>query len=240
MFPIKGYVSLGQTQDRNIAVAALSRCQNAGGLIEAAHPFNDGTGPTPMLRRLYDRTMALAGHRHASRWLALVSFIESSVFPIPPDVMLVPMVLADRTRAWRIALICTIASVLGGMLGYAIGLFLFDQIGRPMLEFYGYAAKFDQFRETYADWGAWAVFIAGVTPFPYKVITILSGVASLDIWVFCVASVLARGLRFYLVAGLLWYFGEPIRAFIERYLGLLFTLFCVLLIGGFVVLKFVL
>lgn len=193
-----------------------------------------------MLRHLYDRTMSLAGHRHADRWLAAVSFIESSVFPIPPDVMLIPMVLADRARAWRIALICTIASVLGGILGYAIGAFLFDQVGRPMLEFYGYTAKFDTFRATYADWGAWAVFIAGVTPFPYKVITILSGVASLDFWVFCVASVLARGLRFYLVAGLLWYFGEPIRTFIEKYLGLLFTIFCLLLVGGFVVIRFVL
>jgi len=199
-----------------------------------------GRGLTPMLRRLYDRTMSLAGHRHADRWLAAVSFIESSVFPIPPDVMLIPMVLADRARAWRIALICTIASVLGGLLGYAIGAFLFDQVGRPMLEFYGYTAKFDQFRATYADWGAWAVFIAGVTPFPYKVITILSGLASLDIWVFCIASVLARGFRFYLVAGLLWYFGEPIRAFIEKYLGLLFTIFCLLLVGGFVVIRFVL
>ncbi|UTW51393.1 DedA family protein [bacterium SCSIO 12827] len=193
-----------------------------------------------MLRRLYDRILALAGHRHADRWLAFVSFIESSVFPIPPDVMLIPMVLADRARAWRIAFICTVASVLGGMLGYAIGAFLFDQVGRPMLEFYGYTAKFETFRQTYADGGAWAVFIAGVTPFPYKVITILSGLASLDIWVFCVASVLARGLRFYLVAGLLWYFGEPIRAFIERRLGLLFTIFCILLVGGFVVIRFVL
>ena len=162
-----------------------------------------------MLRRLYDRTLELAGHRHAKAWLAFVSFIESSVFPIPPDVLLIPMVLADRARAWRIALICTVASVLGGVLGYAIGAFLFDQVGRPMLEFYGYTAKFDQFRATYADWGAWAVFIAGVTPFPYKVITILSGV-------------------------------EPIRAFIEKYLGLLFTIFCILLVGGFVVIRFVL
>jgi membrane protein YqaA with SNARE-associated domain len=192
-----------------------------------------------MLRRLYDRTLELAGHRHAKGWLAGVSFIESSVFPIPPDVLLIPMVLADRARAWRIAFICTVASVLGGLLGYAIGAFLFEQVGRPMLEFYGYAAKFDQFRATYADWGAWAVFIAGVTPFPYKVITILSGVASLDIWVFCIASVLARGLRFYLVTALLWYFGEPIRTFIEKRLGLLFTIFCFLLVGGFVLIKFV-
>ncbi len=193
-----------------------------------------------MLRRLYDRTLELAGHRHASGWLAGVSFVESSLFPIPPDVMLVPMVLADRARAWRNAFICTIASVLGGLAGYAIGVFLFEQVGLPMLEFYGHAPKFDEFRATYGEWGAWAVFIAGLTPFPYKVITILSGAAGLDILVFTIASVLARGMRFYVVTGLLWYFGEPIREFIERRLGLLFTIGCILLVGGFVLVKFVL
>lgn len=193
-----------------------------------------------MLQRLYNRTMDLASHRHAERWLAAVSFIESSVFPIPPDVMLVPMVLAERARAWRTAFICTVASVLGGLLGYAIGVFLFEQVGQPMLEFYGYTAKFDQFKATYADWGAWAVFIAGITPFPYKVITILSGAAGLDVVIFCVASVLARGIRFYVVTALLWHFGEPIRAFIERRLSLLFTIGCILLVGGFALIKFVL
>ncbi len=191
-----------------------------------------------MLRRLYDWTMGLAGHRHATPALAAVSFVESSVFPIPPDIVLIPMVLADRAKAFRIALICTIASVLGGMLGYAIGVFLFEEIGRPMLEFYGYGPKFAEFQAKYNDWGAWAVFIAGVTPFPYKVITILSGVTSLDLLVFVVASVAARGLRFFIVAALLWKFGEPIRDFIEKYLGLLFVAFCVLLIGGFVLVKF--
>ena len=191
-----------------------------------------------MLRRLYDWTMTLAGHRRATSALAAVSFIESSVFPIPPDVLLIPMVLADRAKAFRIAFICTVSSVLGGMLGYAIGVFLFEEIGRPMLEFYGYAPKFADFQVKYNDWGAWAVFIAGVTPFPYKVITILSGVTALDIFIFTMASVAARGLRFYIVAALLWKFGEPIRDFIEKYLGLLFALFCVLLIGGFVAVKF--
>jgi len=191
-----------------------------------------------LLRRLYDWTMGLAGHRHATPALAAVSFVESSVFPIPPDIVLIPMVLADRAKAFRIALICTIASVLGGMLGYAIGVFLFEEIGRPMLEFYGYGPKFAEFQGKYNDWGAWAVFIAGVTPFPYKVITILSGVTSLDLLVFVVASVAARGLRFFIVAALLWKFGEPIRDFIEKYLGLLFVAFCVLLIGGFVLVKF--
>lgn len=191
-----------------------------------------------MLRRLYDWTMNLAAHRHATPALAAVSFIESSVFPIPPDVVLIPMVLADRTRAFRIAFVCTIASVLGGLLGYAIGVFLFEEIGKPLLEFYGYGPKFAEFQGTYNDWGAWAVFIAGVTPFPYKVITILSGVTALDLLVFTIASVAARGLRFFLVAALLWKFGEPIRDFIEKYLGLLFVAFCALLIGGFAVIKF--
>jgi len=182
--------------------------------------------------------MGLAAHRHATPALAAVSFIESSVFPIPPDIMLIPMVLADRTKAFRIALVCTIASVLGGLLGYAIGVFLFEEVGKPMLEFYGYGSKFDVFQAKYNDWGAWAVFIAGVTPFPYKVITILSGVTSLNLAVFFVASVAARGLRFFLVSALLWKFGEPIRDFIEKYLGILFVLFCALLIGGFVLIKF--
>ena len=191
-----------------------------------------------MLRRLYDWTMTLAGHRRATSALAAVSFIESSVFPIPPDVLLIPMVLADRAKAFRIAFICTLASVLGGMLGYGIGVFLFEEIGRPLLEFYGYAPKFTEFQAKYNEWGAWTVFIAGVTPFPYKVITILSGVTALDLFVFTIASLAARGLRFYIVAGLLWKFGEPIRDFIEKYLGLLFALFCVLLVGGFVAVKF--
>jgi len=192
-----------------------------------------------VLRRLYDWTMDLSGRPHALTALAVVSFIESSVFPIPPDVLLIPMVLAARERAWLIAAVCTITSVLGGLAGYGIGLFLFEQIGRPLLEFYGYTDRFGDFQAYYNDWGAWAVFIAGTTPFPYKVITILSGVTALSVPVFLVASVLARGIRFFLVAGLLWYFGEPIRAFIERRLGLLFTLFCILLIGGFVALRYV-
>ncbi len=188
-----------------------------------------------MLRRTYDWTMGLAGHRHAEPALAVVSFIESSLFPVPPDVMLIPMVLARRERAWRIAFICSVASVIGGLAGYAIGYFAFETIGRPVLEFYGYAPKFAEFQDRYNEWGAWVVFFAGLTPFPYKVITILSGVTSLDVIIFVISSVAARGLRFYIVAGLLWYFGEPIRAFIERRLGLLFTIFSLLLVGGFVV-----
>ncbi len=192
-----------------------------------------------MLRRLYDWTLDLAGHKHALLALALVSFVESSIFPIPPDVLIIPMVLAAREKAWKIAFVCTAASVLGGIFGYAIGALLFDQVGGPVLNFYGYTERFDDFRAYYNDWGAWAVFIAGLTPFPYKVITILSGVTGLDLLVFTIASILARGMRFFIVTGLLWCFGESIRAFIEKRLGFLFVIFVILLVGGFVLVKFV-
>ncbi len=192
-----------------------------------------------MIRALYDWTMRLAATRHAMWALAAVSFVESSVFPIPPDVLLIPMVLAAPHRAFLIAGICTIASVLGGLFGYWIGWGLFEQVGRPVLEFYGKDAYFDEFAQRYNDWGAWAVLIAGVTPFPYKVITILSGATGLNLTVFMVASVIARGFRFFLVAWLLWKFGAPIRDFIERRLGILFTVFMVLLLGGFVLLRYV-
>ena len=191
-----------------------------------------------MLRRAYDWTMSLAAHRHAVPALFLVAFIESSVFPIPPDVLIIPMVLAARQRAWIIAGVATVGSVLGGVVGYAIGLFLYEAAAQPLLAFYGYGAKFLEFQDRYQEWGAWIVFFAGLTPFPYKVITIASGVVQMDLAIFVLASILARGGRFFIAAGLLWYFGPPIRDFIERRLGILFVLFCVLLIGGFVVARF--
>lgn len=193
-----------------------------------------------MLRRLYDWTMSLAARTGATWALAIVAFVESSVFPIPPDVLQIPMVLARRDRAWLYAAIATVASVLGGIAGYLIGWLVFDTVGRPLLEFYGYAAKFDDFAARYNHWGAWIVFIAGVTPFPYKVITIASGATGLSLPVFMVASVAARGLRFFIVSALLYWFGPPIRTFIERYLGLLAIAFVVLLLGGFVAVKYVL
>ncbi len=193
-----------------------------------------------MLRPLYDWTMRLAAHRHALWVLAAVTFAESSVFPIPPDVLLIPMVLAARDRAWLIAALCTVASVAGGFAGYGIGYFLFEQIGRPILEFYGYMDKFAAFRDQYNAWGAWIVAGAGFTPFPYKVITIASGVASLDIVTFGVASTLSRGARFFLVAALLWHFGPPIRTFVENNLPMLAAVFFALLFGGFALVKFVL
>ncbi|MBL6431808.1 MAG: DedA family protein [Alphaproteobacteria bacterium] len=191
-----------------------------------------------MLRRLYDWTMSLASGPRAPYALGAVSFAESSFFPIPPDILLIPMVIARRAKAFSYALLCTITSVIGGAAGYAIGALLFVQLAEPILSFYGYLDKFETFRSNFNDYGAWIVFIAGVTPFPYKVITIASGATGLSLPVFMLASVLARGLRFFVVAGLLYLFGPPIRTFIEERLSLMFTIFVVGLVGGFVLIKF--
>ena len=182
--------------------------------------------------------MALADHPHALWWLAIVAFIESSVFPIPPDVLMIPMILARPSRAWLIALVALLASVAGGLLGYAIGAFFYEGIGQPILEAMGKADKMAEFNERFNDFGFWAVLIAGVTPFPYKVITIMSGWTGMPIMTFVATSLLARALRFFLVAGLLWQFGAPVRDFIEKRLGLVFTVFCLLLFGGFLALRY--
>jgi membrane protein YqaA with SNARE-associated domain len=186
-----------------------------------------------MIRRLYDWTMSMADHPRALWVLAVVSFVESSVFPIPPDVLMIPMILAAPRRAWLIAGVCLVASVLGGMLGYAIGAFAYDSVGRPILEALGKADSMAAFNQRFNDVGFWAVLVAGLTPFPYKVITIMSGWTAMPLGTFVVTSILARGLRFFIVAALLWQFGTPIRDFIEHRLGLVFAAFCVLLVGGF-------
>jgi membrane protein YqaA with SNARE-associated domain len=191
-----------------------------------------------VLRKLYDWTMGLAASRNATGALAAVSFVESSVFPIPPDVLLIPMVIARPKQAWWLAFVCTVASVFGALLGYAIGALFFEAVAQPILSLYGYLEKFDTFAEYYNSWGAWAVLIAGVTPFPFKVITIASGATKLSLPVFIVASIVARGIRFFVVAGLLYFFGPPIRDFIEARLALMFTLFIALLVGGFVVARY--
>lgn len=191
-----------------------------------------------MIRRLYDWTLSLAAGPRAPVALGSVSFVESSVFPLPPDLLLIPMVIARREKAWWYALLCTATSVAGGVLGYLIGMFLFDQVAVPVLTFYGKMDWLAQFSTVFNQYGWWFVFIAGLTPFPYKVITIASGVAGLSLPVFVVASIVSRGLRFFAVAGLLYLFGPPIRDFIEKRLGLMFTLFVVLLVGGFAALKF--
>lgn len=192
-----------------------------------------------MLRNMYDVAIRAATHRHAIFWLAVLAFAESSVVPVPLEVMLVPMILADRDNAWKIAMVGTVASVVGGLAGYGIGYFLYDSVGRAILELYGYTEKFESFAGMYNEWGAWIVFGAGVTPFPYKVITIASGVTQLDLGVFSIASVFARGLRFFVIAALLWKFGPPMRNFIENNLGAVTAVSFIMLIGGFVAVKFV-
>ena len=187
-----------------------------------------------MIRKLYDWVLNQAERPYALWTLAFVAFIESSFFPIPPDILLIPMVIAALNRAWLLAGICTIASVTGGAFGYLIGAQLFDLVGQPILDFYHKGDYFDTFAARFNEQGHWAVLFAGMTPFPYKVITIASGMTGLPFFQFMLWSIIARGARFFIVAGLLWYFGEPIKTFIEKYLGLLFTLFCVLLVLGFV------
>ena len=191
-----------------------------------------------ILRRMYDWLIAAAAGKYAMPLLFVVSFTESSFFPIPPDVMIIPMVLAARDRAWQIAGLATVASVNGGYFGYGIGYYGYDLIARPILEFYGYDEQFEVFKGYYHEWGAWIVFGAGLTPFPYKVVTIASGAVDLNLWVFGIASVIARGMRFFLVAWLLKKFGAPIQVFIEKNLGMLTVVFLLLLLGGFAAIKY--
>lgn len=190
-----------------------------------------------LTRRIYDYTLNLASKQNALTWLFIISFIESSFFPIPPDIMIIPMVLATPKQAYKIAGIAMIASVLGGWFGYFIGVYGFELIARPLLEFYGYMKQFGEFENYYHQYGAWIVFGAGITPFPYKIITIASGVVRLDLVVFTIASIVARGMRFYFIAWLLKRYGNPMKVFIEKNLNLLSVLFLLLLIGGFAAVK---
>ena len=191
-----------------------------------------------MLQRLYARTLEIAAGPHALTALLAVSFAESSFFPLPPDILLIPMILARPRDAWRLAALCTLASVTGGLLGYAIGYFLFDAIGRPLLEFYQAMGRYEALKAGFDQWGIWIIIIKGMTPIPYKLITIASGVAHFDLASFVGASIVSRSLRFFLVAALLWWFGDVAREFIERRLMLVTTLFAVALVGGFVVLRY--
>jgi len=190
-----------------------------------------------LTQKIYDYTLNLAAKKNALTWLFAISFIESSFFPIPPDIMIIPMVLATPKAAYKIAGIALIASVLGGYFGYAIGVFGFEVIAKPLLNFYGYMDNFIKFENYYHEYGAWIVFGAGITPFPYKIITIASGVVHLDLVIFTIASILARGIRFYLIAWLLKRYGEPMKSFIEKNLNILSIIFLLLLIGGFAIIK---
>jgi len=191
-----------------------------------------------MIKRLYDWTLSLANSPYALWALAFVAFIESSVFPIPPDLLMIPMIIAAPRRAFLIAAVATVSSVLGGMLGYAIGMFAMDTIGAPVLDALGKTDAVAEFSTRFNGVGFWAVLIAGLTPFPYKVITIMSGATAMPLGTFLITSILARSLRFFIIAALLWKFGAPIRDFIERRLGLVFVAFCVLLVGGFLLVRY--
>lgn len=190
------------------------------------------------MKRLYQWMIEAAAKKNALWILGIVSFIESSFFPIPPDIMLIPMVVSQPKKAWKIAGVATFASVIGGYLGYAIGYYGYDVIAKPLLSFYGYLEQFENFKQYYNEYGAWIVFAAGITPFPYKVITIASGVVAMNLVTFGLASIVARGLRFFIVAGLLYFFGESIKKFIEKHFNLLSILFFVLLFGGFLLIKY--
>lgn len=191
-----------------------------------------------MMKYVYDRCMSLVSGKWALPTLCAISFIESSFFPIPPDLFLIPLILTCRTKAFKIAFYTTLFSVLGGFFGYAIGYFLYDIIGTPILKFYDAVNQFETFKSYYNNYGSWIVFGAGLTPFPYKIVTIASGVTGLNLFVFAVASFLSRGIRFFLIAWLLWKWGEPMKTYIEKNLGWLSILFFILLIGGFFLLKF--
>jgi membrane protein YqaA with SNARE-associated domain len=173
------------------------------------------------------------------RILAAVSFLESSIFPIPPDAMMVPMALAKPRDAWRIATVCTVASVVGGLFGYLIGYFLLETLGQWIINLYGLQEKAQEFTAAYDKWGLWIILIKGLTPIPYKLVTIASGMAHFSLPVFIAASVVTRGARFFLVAALLRWYGPPIRDFIEARLTLVTTVFAALIVLGFVALKYI-
>ena len=192
-----------------------------------------------IIRKLYDWTLRIAAHRHARMGLFGLAFAESSVFPLPPDLVLIPMCIAERNRAFLYAAICTLGSVLGGIFAYFVGYFLYDTIGVRILDFYGYQEQFHHFQSLYNKHGAWIVLAGGFTPIPYKLITIASGVTQMNLGAFILFSVIGRASRFFLIAALLWKFGAPIRDFIEKYMGWLTILFFILLIGGFSAIKYI-
>src|SRR3984885_8678496 len=191
-----------------------------------------------MLRKLYARGMLLAASPNAGWWLALIAFAEASFFPIPPDVMLIPMAVARPRSAWRFAAICTVGSVAGGALGYLIGFAVFDQVARPILNLYGYGAAYAAFQAKFQEYGLWIILIKGLTPIPYKIVTIAAGAARFDFALFMMASALTRGARFFLVATLLHFYGDSVRVFIEKRLTLVTSALAAAVVGGFLALKF--
>lgn len=186
-----------------------------------------------MFRALYDWVLRMAHHRHALRSLAVVSFAESSFFPIPPDVMMVPMVLARRDQAYLIATVCTVSSVVGGIFGYLIGYYLLESIGQWVINLYHMQDKIASFQAMYGEYGAAIILLKGLTPIPFKLVTIASGIAHFNFPLFVLLAAITRGARFFIIASLLKRFGEPVQAFIEKRLNLFAWLFLLLLAGGF-------
>ena len=192
-----------------------------------------------LLRSLYTWTLDKAEHKYSSWILSIVSFAESSFFPIPPDILLIPMIIAKRVKAWTYAFICTLSSVLGGVVGYAIGYFFYNSIGVLIVDTYHLSNSFSVFENYYNEYGMLIVLGAGFTPFPFKFITIASGVFNLNIFLFIITAIIARGLRFYLLAGLLFIFGEKIKILIDKYFNLLVILFFILFVGGVLLIKLI-
>jgi membrane protein YqaA with SNARE-associated domain len=187
-----------------------------------------------MLRRLYDWCIAAASKPYAAWIMGIVSFVESSFFPVPPDAMLVPMALARPDKAYFFATICTLTSVAGGMLGYAIGYFLYESVGLWLMHLYGYGGKIEAFRQAYVEWGTWIILLKGLTPIPYKIVTIASGFTGYPFIPFVLLSIVARGMRFFLVAFLIHRYGPQARAIIEERLGFWVTISSVTLLVGIV------
>ena len=192
-----------------------------------------------ILKQTYNWTLKQAGHKYSSWILSVVSFAESSFFPIPPDILLIPMIIAKKVKAWTYAFICTFSSVLGGVAGYAIGYFFYNSIGVLIIDAYHLSNSFNVFENYYNEYGILIVLGAGFTPFPFKFITIASGVFNLNIFLFIITAIIARGLRFYLLAGLLFVFGEKIKILIDKYFNILAILFFILLIGSVLLVKFI-
>ncbi|OYV24603.1 MAG: cytochrome B [Rhodospirillales bacterium 20-58-10] len=190
-----------------------------------------------MLKKFYDSIIALSERPAAPLWLFAIAFAEASFFPIPPDALLIPMALAQPKKAFPFALICTLGSVLGGALGYSIGYFLLAKLAQPIINFYHYHAAFVAFQQKFAQYGVWVILIKGLTPIPYKIVTIAAGAAAFNFPIFMGASVITRGGRFFLLATLLRIFGDPVRVFVEKRLGLITTIIAISIVGGFLILK---
>jgi membrane protein YqaA with SNARE-associated domain len=199
-------------------------------MVETASPARRPN----LLRRLYDWCIAAADKPYATWLMGAVSFVESSFFPVPPDVMLIPMSIARPERAWFYATVCTLTSVAGGVLGYFIGAVLYDSVGAWLIHLYGYGNKVEAFRQAYAQWGTWIILIKGVTPIPYKIVTIASGFAGYNVFMFVLLSFVARGMRFYLLAFLLNRYGAQARTIIEERLGFWVTAGAIVLVAGII------